>query len=158
MFNWNQNTDVVPTIIFAFFIFWQIEKNTIIVFAAGNSHLLAAMQPQLRSKSTINVGAIGKNNTMTEWSNFGNTVYVSAPGEGIYSSMPGNRYQAQDGTSMAAPIVTGVVALMKSVNKNVTVSQALSAFTSTGVSIRNGNQSGPAIQADKAVSKVKRET
>lgn len=131
------------------------KKNTILVFAAGNSHLLAAMQPQLRSKNTINVGALGKNNTMTEWSNFGSTVYVTAPGEGIYSSMPGNRYQAQDGTSMAAPIVTGVVALMKSVNKNVTVSQALTAFTSTGVNILNGNQSGPAIQADKAVNKVK---
>ncbi len=131
------------------------KKNTIIVFAAGNSNLLAAMQPQLRSKSTINVGAIGKNNTRTEWSNFGSTVYVSAPGEGIYSSMPGNRYQAQDGTSMAAPIVTGVVALMKSVNKNVTVSQALSALTSTGVSIRNGKETGPAIQADKAVNKAR---
>ncbi len=131
------------------------KKNTILVFAAGNSHLLAAMQPQLRSKNTINVGALGKNNTMTEWSNFGSTVYVTAPGEGIYSSMPGNRYEALDGTSMAAPIVTGVVALMKSVNKNVTVSQALTAFTSTGVNIRNGNQSGPAIQADKAVNKVK---
>lgn len=131
------------------------KKNTIIVFAAGNSNLLAAMQPQLRSKSTINVGAVGKNNTRTYWSNFGNTVYVSAPGEGIYSSVPGNRYAAQDGTSMAAPIVTGVVALMKSVNKNVNVTQALTALTSTGVNIRNGNQSGPAIQADKAVNKIK---
>ena len=131
------------------------KKNTILVFAAGNSHLLAAMQPQLRSKNTINVGALGKNNTMTEWSNFGSTVYVTAPGEGIYSSMPGNRYQAQDGTSMAAPIVTGVVALMKSVNKNITVAQALTALTSTGVNISNGNQSGPAVQADKAVTKAR---
>lgn len=131
------------------------KKNTILVFAAGNSNLLASMQPQLRSKNTINVGALGQNNTRTEWSNFGNTVYVTAPGEGIYSSMPGNRYEAQDGTSMAAPIVTGVVALMKSVNKNVTVTQALTALTSTGASIRNGNGSGPAIQADKAVNKVK---
>ena len=131
------------------------KKKTILVFAAGNNHLLAAMQPQLRSRNTINVGAIGKNNTMTDWSNFGNTVYVTAPGEGIYSSIPGNSYQALDGTSMAAPIVTGVVALMKSVNKNINVNQALSALTSTGISIRNGNQSGPAIQADKAVNKIK---
>lgn len=131
------------------------KKNTIIVFAAGNSHLLAGMQPQLRSRSTINVGAIGDNNTMTNFSNFGNTVYVTAPGEGIYSSVPGNRYQSLDGTSMSAPIVTGVVALMKSVKKSVNVSEALSALISTGVSIRNGNESGPAIQADKAVNKVK---
>lgn len=131
------------------------KKRTILVFAAGNSNLLAAMQPQLRSRNTINVGALGSNNTRTEWSNFGNTVYVTAPGEGIYSSIPGNRYQAQDGTSMAAPIVTGVVALMKSVNKNITVNQALTALTSTGTSIRNGNESGPAVQADRAVNKIK---
>lgn len=131
------------------------KKNTILVFAAGNNHLLAAIQPQLRSANTINVGALGQNNIMTEWSNFGKTVYVTAPGAGIYSSMPGNRYEEQDGTSMAAPIVTGIVALMKSVNKNVTVSQATSALVSTGVSIRNGNESGPAVQADKAVNKIK---
>jgi len=131
------------------------KKNTIIVFAAGNSNLLAAIEPQLRTKNTINVGALTQNNTLTQWSNFGANVYVTAPGECIYSSMPGNRYEAQDGTSMAAPIVTGIVALMKSVNKNLTVSQATAALTSTGVSIRNGKQSGPAVQADKAVSKVK---
>lgn len=131
------------------------KKNTIIVFAAGNNHLLAAIQPQLRSKSTINVGAVGQNNTLTEFSNFGNTVYVTAPGLGIYSSMPGNRYKELDGTSMAAPIVAGVVALMKSINKDVTTSQALEALVATGVATRNANESGPAIQADKAVTKIK---
>lgn len=131
------------------------KKKTIIVFAAGNNHLLAAIQPQLRSKSTINVGAVGQNNTLTDFSNFGNTVYVTAPGLGIYSSVPGNRYTEFDGTSMAAPIVAGVVALMKSINKDITTSQALEALVATGVATRNANESGPAIQADKAVNKIK---
>ena len=133
-------------------------KNTILVFAAGNSHLLAAIEPQLRSSNTINVGAVGQNFSMTPWSNFGPTVSVTAPGVDIKSSMPGNRYQEHDGTSMAAPIVTGTVALMKSLNKNVTVTQALQALTSTGHVTAGGTRSGPSIQADRAVMKIKQQS
>ena len=132
-------------------------KNAILVFAAGNSHLLASIEPQLRSKSTINVGAIDSNNSITRWSNYGPTVTVSAPGEAIYSSFPGNRYQAMDGTSMAAPIVSGVVALMKSVNRDVTVTQALQALTSTGTSTGSG-RCGPAINAQLALKKIQQST
>ncbi len=46
---------------------------------------------------------------------------VSAPGVSIYSSWPGGGYQYLDGTSMACPHVSGVVALMRSANPNVDV-------------------------------------
>jgi subtilisin family serine protease len=39
-------------------------------------------------------------------------VDVFAPGVDIYSTVPGNRYEENSGTSMAAPVVTGLAALI----------------------------------------------
>lgn len=131
------------------------KKNSIIVFAAGNSDLLATVEPQLRSQSTINVAAINHDFSVTPWSNYGSGTTVSAPGEGIISSVPPCAYDFQDGTSMAAPIVSGIVALMKSVNKNVTVAQAKEALMTSGRNASGGQQAGPIVQADKALRMIK---
>ncbi|WP_372638790.1 S8 family peptidase [Fodinibius sp.] len=50
-----------------------------------------------------------------EFSNYGDrTVDLFAPGVDIYSTMPDNEYERQQGTSMAAPVVSGAAALLMS--------------------------------------------
>jgi subtilisin family serine protease len=46
-------------------------------------------------------------------------VLVAAPGEGIYSTVPGKGYGYMTGTSQSTAFVSGLAALVKSVNKNL---------------------------------------
>lgn len=50
---------------------------------------------------------------------------VSAPGVDVFSSVPGGRYESWQGTSMAAPHVSGVVALMMSLARERNVDERL---------------------------------
>jgi subtilisin family serine protease len=59
--------------------------------------------------------------------------YVTAPGVDIYSTLAGNQYTSYSGTSMAAPHVAGVVALMLSANHNLTDAQVRQIVSETAV-------------------------
>ena len=86
--------------------------------------------PQVYDLSNmIIVGAIDKNDQRSIWSatqssNYGtNTVDIYAPGSNVYSTYLDNGYFADGGTSYAAPYVTGVAALLLSINPDLTTAQ-----------------------------------
>ncbi len=54
--------------------------------------------------------------TQSSFTNVGKNVTIAAPGEDIYSSTLKNAYEYMSGTSMSAPVVTGVVSLVWSIN------------------------------------------
>jgi subtilisin family serine protease len=61
---------------------------------------------------------------VANFSNFGDeSVDIFAPGVDIYSTMPDNEYEFQDGTSMASPVVAGVAALIMAYYPNLSASQ-----------------------------------
>jgi len=61
---------------------------------------------------------------VASFSNYGNqNVDVFAPGVDIYSTMPDNSYEFQNGTSMASPVVAGIAALIKAYYPKLTTKQ-----------------------------------
>ena len=68
----------------------------------------------------IAVAATTSTDSRASFSSTGPAVEISAPGSGVYSSVLGGNYATWSGTSMAAPHVSGVAALIKDANPTLT--------------------------------------
>jgi subtilisin family serine protease len=127
-------------------------KNVTIILAGGNQDVLIGIDPMQRNRSGIKVSAIDPNGEKASFSNFGKYSTISAPGVHIYNSIPGNRYDYLDGTSMAAPIVTGGIALIKSLKPDISNRDLIELIQKTGKPINSpGRKIGPLLQLDKAI-------
>ncbi len=128
-------------------------KNAILVFAAGNDDILSSVPPENRNRSAIVVAAVDRNLCPTDFTNYGPCSDISAPGKNIYSAYPRGAFQSCDGTSMAAPIVSGTIALMKSLKKDLTTVQARNCLYNTGGDVFGWMP--PMVLVDKALQGVK---
>jgi subtilisin family serine protease len=133
-------------------IAYAASKDVLIVNAAGNDALDLDKNKSYPNDAVDNgpevadnfvtVGALAPNNgedVVASFSNYGKiNVDVFAPGAKIYSTTPENEYDTKGGTSMAAPAVAGVAALIRSYFPKLTASQVKSVLMASGLP-KNGD-------------------
>jgi subtilisin family serine protease len=102
-----------------------VAANVVVVFAAGNANVNTDVTPQYPGvyPQVIAVAALDQQGLKASFSNFGGNVDVCAPGVNIFSSLPDDTHGFLDGTSMAAPHVTGLAALVWSAAPGLTGAQ-----------------------------------
>ncbi len=116
------------------------EQGVLFVAAAGNSATNNDLHPHYPSSYTcsniISVAATDDRDDIASFSCYGKqSVDISAPGVRILSTVPGG-YNWYSGTSMATPHVSGVAALLLSLNPNMTLLELKSRLVWTGDSIQ----------------------
>ena len=106
------------------------DEGILFVAASGNAGSDKVMSPA-DIKEVIAVNWSTMDGMRAVKSNYGICKDVSAPGDSILNTIPGNRYGYMSGTSMATPMVSGIAALMLDVNGSLTPAQVRNIIEAT---------------------------
>jgi subtilisin family serine protease len=113
--------------------------NVLLVASAGNNDTSSPQYPAAYP-GVIAVAATDLFDRKAEFSNFGDYVFVDAPGTHIISATPGGGYGIASGTSFSAPMVAGMAALIRSLRYNDTA--AVIAQSTVRIDANNPKYSG----------------
>lgn len=116
------------------------DKGVIFVAAAANdgrSNDKTEVYPaNAGTPNMISVAASGSTDAKPSWSNYGKaTVHLASPGEKIMSTLPADKFGELSGTSMATPLVSGLVAFLKAQDSSLTGAQIRALLQTTGAKV-----------------------
>ncbi len=109
---------------------YAYNHDVVLIAAAGNDNVDTPMYPAAYDE-VIAVSAVDKQRHKAIFSNYGDYIEVTAPGEHIPSTFLDNSYVMMSGTSMAAPHVTGLAGLIRSLKPQLSNVQVADIIRST---------------------------
>lgn len=92
-------------------IHYAVLHGVVVVSSAGNDGKAEMVYPGAYLP-VLNTASLDSNNQKADFSNYGHTVKVAAPGVGLITIYPDNHWAAVSGTSFSAPLVSGEAALV----------------------------------------------
>ncbi|MEH6956550.1 S8 family serine peptidase, partial [Neobacillus drentensis] len=107
------------------------------IVASGNEYTKNALSAPACISSVVSVGATNNSDVVASFSNSSSYLDLLAPGNPVYSSVPGGGYSSYSGTSMATPQVTGGFTLVQQKYPNASVDQIVSYLRQNGVNVRD---------------------
>ncbi len=114
------------------------QANIAPVVAAGNESFKDGVSAPACNSAAISVSATSKDGKIDEsYSNVAPTVTLAAFGSDIISAFPGNQYMQASGTSMAAPHVAGVFALLRQEFPDMSVNDMVKLLRKTGRTVKD---------------------
>lgn len=126
---------------------------SLVIIAAGND---GALKTSTDHESALFIGALAEDNTLASFSNRGPFVDFTAPGVRILTTDISGGYSRYNGTSFAAPLASGVAALVWSVDKSFKPATVESILTGSaqdlGTTGRDTSFGYGSIRADAAVA------
>ncbi len=155
-----------------------VESNITVVFSAGNSNknLDGSIEDESELPFVIGVGGSSEYSTKSTYSNYGSNIDIVAPsgenigvlttdelgffGDNKNSELNGeinNNYHLFKGTSASAPIVSGVSALILSINPNLTPSQVREIIINSADKIGNVAYDDVGFNLEHAYGKINAE-
>jgi len=131
-------------------------KGAIVVAAAGNSNQKSKNYSPANAKGIIAVSALDVNQQKAPFSNTVEDIdfSIAAPGVKIMSTYPNLQYKEMNGTSMATPMVAGLIGLLKSFRPELTTEEVYNILKDTGKNTPDHKSTGRMIQAADALERV----
>jgi len=105
-----------------------VQRGVVLVSGAGNGSTDDLPFPA-RDHRVLAVGAVNDTGQLADFSNWGESVPLGAPGVDVYSGLDDGNFGTWSGTSMAAPLVSGTAALLRSVNPYLSPDDVAAALT-----------------------------
>lgn len=132
------------------------KMGVIVVVAAGNSSDDARNYAPANIEGVIAVAALNQQEAKADFSNTNTSLAmpISAPGVDMLSLQPGNGYVSYSGTSMATPLVAGLLAVMRAYNPSLSAQEAYNILKETGKRNTDVSLTGPMIQPEAALKRL----